>query len=280
MATIWKGSLTIGLVSVPVELKRAIRDDEHVEFHLLHEADMAPVKYERVCTADGAVVPWSEIVKGYEYSKGKYVVLTSDDFRDAALSASSTIEVRDFVPAADIDPRYFETPYFLVPGKGGAMAYAVVREAIRASETIGVGAIIMHQREHLAGLKAVGDALVLDLMRFSTELVDPDQYEFPSTREVRAPELAMAKQLIETLSGDFHPERYTDQYRANLMKIIRAKMSGRKVKGVRATAAATHDDKVVDLMARLRQSLEEGKKKPAHATRARKKTTVRRKKSA
>lgn len=254
MATIWKGTLSVGLVSVPVELKRAIRTEERIEFRLLHADDLAPIRYEHVCSAENKVVPWTDIVKGYESSKGKYAVLTSEDFRDAALSALSTIEVRDFVAAADVDPRYFETPYFLIPGRGGTMAYAVMREAIRRTGTIGLGTIILHQREHVAGLKAVGDALVLELMRFADELVPPTEYTFPAAREVRAPELAMAQQLIEHLTGKFHPERYTDQYRANLMKIIRARSKGKHA-ALEEPPRKYGDAKVIDLMERLQHSL-------------------------
>ena len=281
MATIWKGTLSIGLVTVPVELKRAIRDEERIHFHMLHDADMAPIRYERVCTADGAEVPWGDIVKGYEYRKGKYVVVTNEEFKTAALSASSTVALREFVPASSIDTRYFETPYFLIPGKGGEMAYAVMREALKKTDTVGLGTIVIHQREHVAGLKAVGNALVLELMRFADELVDESDYTFPSTKEVRAPELNMAQQLIDGLKAEFHPEQYRDQYHANLMKIIKAKMKGTHAK-LEEPASATGDAKVIDLMERLQQSLagsgKRGKTRGAraHATAAHRKRPTRR----
>ncbi|HXE60564.1 MAG TPA: Ku protein [Gemmatimonadaceae bacterium] len=274
MATIWKGTLSIGLVTVPVELKRAIRNEERIHFHMLHEADLAPIRYERICTKDDAVVPWDDIVKGYEYRKGEYVVITDDDFKSAALSASSTIALREFVPADSIDPRYFDTPYFLVPGKGGEMAYAVMRQAIADTETIGLGTLVMHQREHVAGLKAVGDALVLELMRFADELVEESDYKFPTKREVRAPELAMAKQLIDGLKAEFHPEEYRDQYHANLMKIIRAKTKGKHA-SLEEPERVKGDAKVVDLMERLQQSLSAGKRGKTATHRARSGTTRR-----
>lgn len=268
MATIWKGTLSIGLVTVPVELKRAIRDDERIHFHMLHDKDMAPLRYERVCTADGKEVPWDDVVKGYEYRKGKYVVVTNEEFKTAALSASSTVALREFVPASSIDTRYFETPYFLIPGKGGEMAYAVMREALRKSEMVGLGTIVIHQREHVAGLKTVGNALVLELMRFADELVDESDYTFPSTKEVRAPELTMAQQLIDGLKAEFHPEQYRDQYHANVMKIIKAKMKGTEAK-LTEPEAAKGDAKVIDLMERLQQSLAGGKRGKTGATRGR-----------
>ncbi len=186
MAAIWKGSLTFGLVNIPVELKTAVRAD-HISFRLLHAEDLSPVKYERVCQADGETVPWNEIVKGYEYDKGKFVVLTDEDFKTAALEQSKTIDILDFVKEDEIDPRYFETPYYLVPGKGGDKPYALLREAIRTTGSVGIGKIIIRQTQHLAGVKVVGDALVLEIMRFANELVDQKDFNFPS-RESRQPD--------------------------------------------------------------------------------------------
>ena len=253
MAAIWKGTLTFGLVSIPVELRTAVRAD-HISFRLLHSEDLSPVKYERVCQADGEPVPWDEIVKGYEYEKGKYVVMTDDDFKAAAIEGSRTIDILDFVQESEIDPRYFETPYFLVPGKGGDKPYALLREAIRNASAVGIGKIILRQSQHLAGVKVVGDALVLEIMRFSNELVDPAEYSFPDATLVRPQELSMAEQLVANLAEPFEPGRYTDDYRANLMKVIRAKMKGRKIT-VPDEAETPGDAKVLDLMARLEASL-------------------------
>lgn len=264
MASIWKGSLTFGLVNIPVELKTAIRPD-HISFRLLHQEDLSPVKYERVCQADGEAVPWSEIVKGYEYDKGKFVVLTDEDFKTAALESSKTIDILDFVKEEEIDPRYFEIPYYLIPAKGGEKPYALLREAIRNSQSVGVGKIIIRQTQHLAGVKVVGDALVLEIMRFANELVDAREFSFPSRDAVRPQELRMAEQLVENLAEPFDPSRYTDDYRANLMKVIKAKMKGKKAK--LEEPEETRDSGVLDLMSRLRASLEEGngKKGAVHA---------------
>jgi len=268
MATIWKGSLTFGLVNIPVELRSAVRSD-NISFRLLHEEDLSPVKYERVCQRDGEPVPWDEIVKGYEYAKGKFVVLTDEDFKAAALESSKTIDILDFVQESEIDPRYFETPYYLVPAKGGEKAYALLREAVRNAGAVGIGKIIIRQSQHLAGVKVVGDALVLEIMRFANELVDVDDFTFPKAELVRPQELKMAEQLVANLAEPFDPERYTDDYRANLMKVIKAKMKGQKI------AVAEHDDapedtKVIDLMARLQASLEGGKRGGAAGRSARK----------
>ncbi len=270
MAAIWKGSITFGLVNIPVELRTAVRAD-HISFRLLHAEDLSPVRYERVCQAEGEPVPWNEIVKGYEYEKGKYVVMEEEDFKTAAVEQSKTIDILDFVKEEEIDPRYFESPYYLVPAKGGEKAYALLREAIRTSEAVGIGKIIIRQTQHLAGIKVIGDALILEIMRFANELVDPAEYSFPAREAVRAQELQMAEQLIANLAEPFDPSRYTDDYRANLMKVIRAKMKGKKPK--LEAPEETHDSGVLDLMSRLRASLEEGGGKKG-AVRATKKTVA------
>jgi DNA end-binding protein Ku len=271
MAAIWKGSLTFGLVNIPVELRTAVRAD-HISFRLLHEDDHSPVKYERICQVEGEPVPWNEIVKGYEYEKGKFVVMTDDDFKAAAIEKSKTIDILDFVKEDEIDPRYFETPYYLVPAKGADKAYALLREAIRSSNAVGVGKIIIRQTQHLAGIKVVGDALVLEIMRFSNELVNESEYNFPPREEVRPQELKMAEQLIENLAEPFDPSRYTDDYRANLMKIIKAKMRGKKIK-LEEPEAEEVDSGVLDLMSRLRASLEQGT--PKKGTKAKRSTASR-----
>ncbi|MGI8510863.1 MAG: Ku protein [Gemmatimonadaceae bacterium] len=268
MASIWKGALSFGLVSIPVELKTAVRA-EHVSFRMLYKKDLAPVKFERFSSDGEGPLKWDDIVKGYEYEKGRYVIMGEEDFRAASLGKSSSIEILDFVNQAEIDPRYFEKPYYLVPTKGGEKPYALLREAIRNTGVVGVGKIVMRNTQHLVGIKAMGDALVLEIMRFATELVDADDYRFPEATEVRPQELQMAEQLVHNLAGEFDPEKYTDEYRANLMKIVRAKMQGKKVKSADATDKDATDDKVVDLMDRLRESLKEQKPKRV-TTKARK----------
>lgn len=271
MAAIWKGSLTFGLVNIPVELRTAIRSD-HISFRLLHEKDLSPVKYERICQSEDKPIPWDEIVKGYEYTKGKFVVLTDADFKTAALERSQTIDILDFVKEDEIDPRYFETPYYLVPGKGGDKPYALLREAIRKTGSVGIGKIIIRQTQHLAGVKVVGDALVLEIMRFANELVDASEYHFPSRESIRPQELQMAEQLVGNLAEPFDPTRYTDEYRANLMRIIKAKMKGKKA-SLEEPATEARDSGVLDLMSRLRASLAEGAGKKG-AARPRKKAVA------
>lgn len=279
MASVWKGALSFGLVNIPVELRRAVRQD-NVSFRLLYKEDLSPVKYERFSAKGEGPLEWDDIVKGYEIEKGRYVVLTDADFQEAALGKSSAIDILDFVQQDEIDPRYFETPYYVAPIKGGEKAYALLRTAIRKAKVVGIGKIVMRNKQHLVGVKAMGEAITLEIMRFHNELVPVDDIEFPTSASVRPQELKMAEQLIENLAAKFDPEKYTDEYRANLMKLIRAKARGKKLKSVPAEKDAGDDGKVVDLMARLRESLAEGKstkwtgknarrKKPVTGTRTR-----------
>ncbi len=258
MASVWKGSISFGLVNIPVRLYPAVRAGEgEIHFRQLHRRDLAPIRYERVCTADGKEVPWSEIVKGYEYAKGKYVALTDAEVKAAAIETSESIEMLDFVKEQEIDPRFFDTPYYVVPAKGGEKAYALFREAIRATGMVGIGKFTLRQKQQLASVKAVGDALVLEVMRFADHLVDPSEYSFPSDDGVRQQELAMAQQLIQNLSTPFDPSKYTDDYRAKLMRVIRAKLKGKKIEVPEPRPAS--DTKVLDLMSKLRASLENGR---------------------
>ncbi len=273
MATIWKGALTFGLVNIPVELQPAVRT-EHVSFRMLNKADLSPIRTERV-DRNGEALAWKDVVKGYEYEKGKFVVVTDDDFKSAALESSKAIDICAFVGEGEIDARFFETPYFLLPTKGGEKAYALLREAIRSAGVVGIGKVTMRQTQHLAGIKAVGEALVLELMRFATELVDVDTYTFPNASLVRAQELTMAEQLVQNLAEPFEPEKYKDDYRARLMRVIDAKLKGKKVAS-KASERTADDGKVLDLMARLQASLAKAPKgsgarkavKPAKSGRA------------
>jgi len=249
---IWKGSLAFGLVNIPVELHVAVRD-HRPRFRMLHAADRSPVKFERVCERDGRPVAWADLVKGYEYTKGQFVILTKEDFRAAAIEKTHRVDIVDFVTASDIDDRFFETPYYVVPPKAGGRAYALLREAMRAADRIGIAKVILRDAQHLAALEVIGDGLVLTLLRFADELVDPAQFSLPGTKDLPKAELEMAKALVNNLAAEWQPEKYTDEYRDNLMRMIQAKAKGRKVK--LQSADERRPAKVVDLMERLRQSL-------------------------
>ena len=250
---IWKGSIAFGLVNIPVELHTAVRDSRP-RFRMLHAEDKSPVKFERVCAREGKPVAWEELVKGYEYEKGRFVVLTKEDFKAAALEKSRTVDIRNFVKGEEIDDRFFETSYYLTPVKGGERSYALLREAIRETGLVGVATIVLREAQHLAALEVKEDAMVLTMMRYAEELVDIGEYTFPSAKDVRKPELQMARTLVEQLADKWDPEQYTDEYRANLMKIIKAKMKGKKP-DLKETAEP-HQAEVVDLMERLRRSLQ------------------------
>jgi DNA end-binding protein Ku len=256
MASIWTGALTFGLVNIPVSLASAVRAAEKTSFRQLHKEDMTPIKYERVCPSDGEVVPWNEIVKGYEYSKGKYVVVTSEELAKVKTPSSKAVEMLDFVKSDEIDPRYFDTPYYLVPQKGGEKPYALLREALQRTDMVGIGKLTLRQKEHLVAVRPIGDALVLELMRFEHELVEPEELRFPDTAQqnVRPQELEMAEQLIGNLAETFDPSKYHDEYEEKLQALLKAKLKGKKLPDDEADEKP-EKTKVIDLVARLQESL-------------------------
>jgi DNA end-binding protein Ku len=250
---IWKGSISFGLVTIPVELYTAVRD-HRPKFRMLHARDKSPVRYQRVCQREGKPVAWEDLVKGYEYERGRYIVLTKEDLKAAAVKKDKAIDIMDFVSRDDIDDRYFETPYYVTPQKGAQHAYALLRDALHASGRVGVAKIIIREAQHLAALEVIGEALVLTMLRYADELVETSQLEFPASGRARKAELDIAKMLIDNLSAEWDPSKYTDEYRDNLMKLIKARLKGEKPK--LPHAEEPQETRVVDLMERLRQSLE------------------------
>jgi DNA end-binding protein Ku len=275
---LWKGSISFGLVNIPIELHTAVRN-HRPKFRLLHAKDKSPVKFERVCIREGEPIAWEDLVKGYEYQKGRFVVVTKEDFQAAALEKSRTIDIIDFVKADQIDDRYFETPYYLVPAKGGERAYTLLREAIRESGRIGIAKFILRDAQHLAAVEPIANAIVLSVMRFADELVDESAFEFPTSAGVRKQELDMAKALVNNLAAEWDPSKYTDQYRENLLRIIQGKVKGKDVE--LEPAVEPRRGEVVDLMERLRRSLAgSGKGRAARPKRpAARKTAAGRKRS-
>jgi DNA end-binding protein Ku len=270
---LWKGSIAFGLVNIPVELHTAVRDSRP-RFRMLHAADRSPIKLERVCAREGKPVAWDELVKGYEYEKGRFVVLTKEDFRAAALEKSRTVDIRSFVDPKEIDDRFFESSYYLVPPKGAERAYALLREAIKDTGLVGIATIVLRDAQHLAAVEVVGNAMVLTLMRYAEELVEVGDYSFPTVKDVRKGELEMAKTLVKNLADTWEPSQYTDEYRANLMKIIKARMKGKEPK--LTEHVEPQQAEVVDLMERLRKSLEgAGARTPAKKRTGAKKTAAR-----
>ncbi len=260
---IWKGSISFGLVTIPVELHTAVRD-HRPKFRMLHAKDKSPVRYERVCQREGKPVAWEDLVKGFEYEKGRFIVLTKEDLKAAAVNKDKSITIMDFVKGDDIDDRYFETPYYLTPQKGGQHAYALLREALKESGRVGIAKLIIREAQNLAALEVIDDALVLSVLRYADELVDTAPLEFPASDKVRKAELDMAKMLVNNLAAEWDPSKYTDEYRENLMKLIKARMKGERPR-LTGEEPEPQEGKVVDLMERLRQSLEQqgGRKKVA-----------------
>jgi DNA end-binding protein Ku len=273
---LWKGTLGFGLVTIPVEIHKAVRDlGPH--FHFLRRSDKSRIGYQTVAKADGRVVSKDELVKGFEYEKGRYIVLTPTEFEAAAVKRNARIDLIDFVPGDQVDDRYFDKPYYLLPGQGGDQAYAVLREAVKEAGFVGIAKFVMRDQPHLAAVEAIGDGLVLSTLRFREELVPLRDYDFPRVK-VDARDRKLASQLIGALAGDWNPEKYTDEYRANLMRIIEGKRKKQKPELERQEADA--GPKVVDLMERLRQSLGQagrGKRRTAARAAARpaKKTATR-----
>jgi DNA end-binding protein Ku len=251
---IWKGSISFGLVNIPVGLYSATRPGNDIKLRMLRAKDQSPIKYKRVAEADDKEVPWEEIVKGYEYEKGEFVVVTEEDFDKVNVASNQTVDIREFVDLKDIDPMFFEQPYFLAPDKGGDKAYALLREALEKSGKVGIAKVVIKTREHLAAVKPLGDALVLELMHFADELADPNELNLPK-HEPGKKELAMAEQLIDSMSGEWKPDEWKDEYREALMKLIEEKVA-EPGKAPRATkAAGRKPTNVVDLVSVLQQSL-------------------------
>jgi DNA end-binding protein Ku len=253
MPVTWKGSLTFGLVHVPVEMIPAVTESR-VPFRLLHAADATPIRLARVRADDARPVPWREIARGYEIEPGRFVVLDEDDFARAAASRSRVLALDVFVPAHAIDPRYVEAPYVLLPSEEGARAYAVLREAMRARDVVGIGTMILRRRERLVGIHVLDDALVAILLRFPEELVPLRELALPAAHDARAAEVRLAEELVAVRSSRFEPERYPDRYRAELMRRIAAKAEGRHPDEEPAVEEA-EEARVLDLMERLEESL-------------------------
>jgi DNA end-binding protein Ku len=259
MRAIWKGSISFSLVNIPISLYPATRSEE-LKFRLLRKSDLSPINYKRVAEADGKVVPWEEIVKGYEYEKGRFVVLKEEDFRRADIEATQTVEIMEFVPLTEIDPMFFDKPYYLEPQKSGAKAYALLREALNRSGKVGVAKVVIKTRQHLATIKPEQNSLVLELMHFSEELVKPDSLQIPGAVDLNARELQMATELIERMAAEWNPEKYTDEYRHALMDLIQKKIeSGDKaLEGVQPSKRSP--TKVIDLVSVLQESLKQAGK--------------------
>lgn len=251
---IWKGAISFGLVNIPVGLYSATRPGTDIKLRMLRESDLSPIKYKRVAESDEKEVPWENIVKAFEYAKGEFVVLTSEDFDKVSVDSNQTVDIREFVELSDIDPMFFDQPYFLAPEKGGDKAYSLLREALEKSGKVGIAKVVIKTREHLAAVKPLGKALVLELMHFADELADPNELNLPS-HEAGKKELTMAEQLIESMSGEWKPDEWKDEYREALMKLIEEKVAAPGKETRAPHVAKRKPTNVVDLVSVLQESL-------------------------
>lgn len=278
---IWTGTLSFGLLNIPVQLMSGERRTD-LSFRMLDARDKSPIRYERINAETGEEVPWKDIVKAFEYDKGSYVVLEQEDIRSAAPESHDAIEVESFVDAAAIGPQFFEKPYVLVPAKKAEKGYVLLRETLKKTGKIGVARVVIRTREHLCAVLPQGDALMLVMMRYPQELVDVDDYSIPAGKtgdyRVSAKELEMARALITSMQSDWSPDEYQDEFRARLHKVIekRVKAKGGKV-AKPDQEESLHEDaatNVVDFMSLLQQSISSKKRTPAKkAAKSRKKAS-------
>ena len=259
MRAIWKGSISFGLVNIPIALYPATRKED-LRFRLLRAKDLSPVNYKRVAEKDGKEVPWEQIVKGYEYEKGKYVVLKDEDFQRVDLEATQTVDIQDFVEQEEIDPVCCYKPYYLEPQKGGDKAYVLLRETLGKTGKVGIAKVVIKTRQYLAGVKAENNVLVLELMHFAEELADPDKLHLPKKIEPGKREVDMATALINSMSSKWDPKKYRDDYRDALMEVIEEKVeAGGKELEEKPKKKAPPSTKVIDLVAVLQESLNQKK---------------------
>jgi DNA end-binding protein Ku len=253
MHAIWKGTISFGLVSIPIALFTATRREE-LKFRLLRASDLSPVNYKRVAESDGKEVPWDQIVKGYEYEKGKFVVLKEEDFAQVDVEAAQTVEIMRFVQLKEVDPLFFYKPYYMEPQKGGDRAYIVLRDALVDSSRIAIAKVIIKTRQHLAAVKPEKAGLMLEIMHFPEELVDVAEFRTPAGKAPSKAEMTMANKLIDTMSGPWQPETFKDDYKEMLEKIVEEKIQagGKKAPAPKKKGQPTN---VVDLVSVLQESI-------------------------
>ena len=252
MRPIWKGSISFGLVYIPISVYPATRE-EKLSFRQLRAKDLSPIKYKKVAEADSKEVPATEIVKGFEYEKGRYIVLSDEDFEKVKIESTHSIDITDFVDLEQVDPKFFYKPYFLEPGKGGEKAYALLHKALSGTGKIGVAKVVISNREHLAAVKPDGLFLILELMHFASEILSAQELSAGPTTALNEKELKMAQALIDSMSSPWEPEKYRDEYRTAMLELIEQKAKNKKIPArVMAPAPTTN---VVDLVKVLQESL-------------------------
>jgi DNA end-binding protein Ku len=262
---IWKGHISFGLVNVPVVLYSAERRAD-LSFHMVDSRNAARVRYERVNEETGEEVPWDKIVKGYEYDDGNYVLFSESEMERASVEMTRTIEIEQFVDLSDIDVRFFERPYFLVPGTKGEKGYVLLRQAIAEAGKAGIASVVIRARQYLAALIAQKDALILELLRFEQELVDVKEFEFPGRDlkkyGVNQKEVDLAEQLIAGMTTRWNPAKFRDEYRDLLMKMIEKKIASGQTKAIESEEPETNDEEpqTINFMDVLKRSVEKAPK--------------------
>ena len=252
MRAIWKGSISFGLVYIPIAVYPATRE-EKLSFRQLRATDLSPIKYKKVAEADSKEVSADQIVKGFEYERGQYVVLKEEDFAKVKIESTHSIDITDFVDLGQVDPKFFYKPYFLEPQKGGEKAYALLHRALTGTGKIGIAKVVISNREHLASVKPDGLFLILELMHFASEILSPEELKNGPTSAITEKELKMAQSLIESMSVSWEPEKYRDEYRAAVMEMIEQKAQHKEIAG--KPAPAMRATNVVDLVKVLQESL-------------------------
>jgi DNA end-binding protein Ku len=260
----WKGSISFGLVEIPVTLKPAVQSKD-LSFSLLDRKDFSPVGYKRYNKSSGRDVPWDQVVRGYEYEPDEYVVLSDEELRQANVEATQTIEILEFVKKEEIDPLFFETPYYVEPMKRGSKSYALLRTALERSGKVGIARVVLRTRQRVAALVVRDKVLTLDLLRWAHELRSPDEVEVPSAsgkgQGVSQAEIRMAEQLIEGMTGSWDPERFKDEYREDVLALVKKKVKSGQTHTI-VEPEPSEEPKprrtdVMDLMPLLKQSLEQ-----------------------
>jgi DNA end-binding protein Ku len=265
---LWKGAISFGLVNVPVELFSAEKRSSELDLTMLDKRDLAPVGYKRFNKSTGEDVPWAEIVKGYEYEDGRYVVLSDEDFRRANVEASRTVDIVAFVDAQDIAPLYYETPYYLAPGKRGEKPYALLREALAKAGKVGIATVVIRTRQYLAAVMPQDDLLVMNTLRYADEIRDAGELGLDfSGAKISAKEIDLALRLIRDMEEKWKPAQYKDTYREDLLKRIEEKVKAGQTEELTRPRKekAEGGAEIIDLMALLKKSVE-GKKAPRKAS--------------
>ncbi|HZA60743.1 MAG TPA: Ku protein [Actinomycetota bacterium] len=269
MKTMWKGAISFGLVSIPVRVFPAT-EEKTLRFNQLHDKDHGRIRYKRTCAKDGEEVSFENIVRGYEYEKDRYVILTDEELDSVPVESSRAIDITQFVEAEEIDPIYYKKTYYLAPEETGVKAYHLLREALSQDGRVGIAKVSFRDKEHLAALRLRDDLLVLETMYWPDEIRAAAFEELEKDVKARPQEVEMARSLIDNLTDSWKPEAYTDEYRAALLEIVEKKVAGEEIEVIEAP----EPEKVVDLMEALKQSVQATKKKekkPAKRAPARKK---------